>query len=191
MAANSLHLAFPTLSPVGVSGVVTGEKSSRDEEMLVGVIGQSLFGLGMPESVMEPEGAKEMMGSWRVYFSVLFLTFSLSPAVSPFVPLFDFSVYPCDVLSSSRSFFVSFILSFFLSLVLSFFLSFFFSFFFSFFLSFFLSFFFSFFLSCFFLHLHLLSSILFLSSAHVHAFFYKNLVYKNLSLDFSQKLGTN
>ena len=41
--------------PVGVSGVVTGEKSSRDEEMLVGVMGQSLLGLGIPESVMEPE----------------------------------------------------------------------------------------------------------------------------------------
>ena len=40
--------------PVGVSGVVTGEKSSSDEEMLVGVMGQSLLGLGMPESVMEP-----------------------------------------------------------------------------------------------------------------------------------------
>ena len=35
--------------------MVTGEKSSSDEEMLVGVMGQSLLGLGIPESVMEPE----------------------------------------------------------------------------------------------------------------------------------------
>ena len=38
--------------------MVTGEKSSvtsSDEEMLVGVMGQSLLGLGIPESVIEPK----------------------------------------------------------------------------------------------------------------------------------------
>ena len=58
--------------------MVTGEKSSvtsSDEEMLVGVMGQSLLGLGIPESVIEPRMAKEKkrmavaVGTWYYIYT--------------------------------------------------------------------------------------------------------------------------